>query len=189
MTGNCQSCFPICTMLLVMQAHVIFKIDDVMKSTCKLKCLLMLGTRHGLCHSGCECTWCLQEAARLLRDRALDALKAAAVAQAESAQLRAQLMLSQPARDASLSSAEVTHQHPAMTTLNLGSPGTPVCHIVECLHCGAPAWQARTGISLPCQCALPEVTCVLSQDQKESVFHQRHSDIYHNTPYADQSPG
>ena len=34
----------------------------------------------------------------MLRDRALDALKAAAVAQAESAQLRAQLMLRQPAQ-------------------------------------------------------------------------------------------
>ena len=33
----------------------------------------------------------------MLRDRALDALKAAAVAQAESAQLRAQLLLRQPA--------------------------------------------------------------------------------------------
>lgn len=65
---------------------------------------------HGFCHSGCDRIWYLQEAARLLRDRALDALKAAAVAQAESAQLRAQLMLRQPWRDASLSSAEVTHQ-------------------------------------------------------------------------------
>ena len=41
----------------------------------------------------------MQEAARLLRDRALDALKAAAVAQAESARLRAQLMLRQLAHN------------------------------------------------------------------------------------------
>ena len=34
----------------------------------------------------------------MLKDRALDALKAAAVAQAESAQLRAQLMLRQPSQ-------------------------------------------------------------------------------------------
>ena len=34
----------------------------------------------------------------MLKDRALDALKAAAVAQAESAKLRAQLMLRQPAQ-------------------------------------------------------------------------------------------
>ena len=34
----------------------------------------------------------------MLKDRALDALKAAAVAQADSAQLRAQLMLRQPAK-------------------------------------------------------------------------------------------
>ena len=54
------------------------------------------------------CTRALvQEAARLLRDRALDALKAAAVAQAESARLRAQLMLRQPAHSGSPSKALV----------------------------------------------------------------------------------
>ena len=57
------------------------------------------------------CTAALQEAARLLRDRALDALKAAAVSQAESAQLRAQLMLSQPSRGITSQEAEVGPIH------------------------------------------------------------------------------
>ena len=49
----------------------------------------------------------LQEAARLLRDRALDGLKAAAVAQAEAARLRAQLMLSHPAHGGAHTAAQV----------------------------------------------------------------------------------
>ena len=49
----------------------------------------------------------MQEAARLLRDRALDALKAAAVAQAEAARLRAQLMLSHPAHSSAHAAAQV----------------------------------------------------------------------------------
>lgn len=65
----------------------------------------------------------MQDAARLLRDRALDALKAAAVAQAEAARLRAQLMLSHPVH----SSAQATGQ--------VGCSLCCVCDILKPLSC------------------------------------------------------
>ena len=68
----------------------------------------------------------------MLKDRALDALKAAAVAQAESAQLRAQLMLRQPAQ-ADVRLRFVLLPHMAVDSQLLQSSAAGACSQPACI--------------------------------------------------------